>query len=81
MAYDYGDDLNAKIAAAKARVVKLYDELQRAESDLELLEQERTEARKECEQCDDCSMCIPRTSPRVTMHSDGWVEVGESWYR
>lgn len=55
---DYGTELNARIKQAKARTVKLYEELQRAETELEELVQERAEARTECHECNDCSMCI-----------------------
>ena len=56
---DYGAEINAKIAAARKRAVEAYDRLCEAEEELKELEAEREDARKECNCCNDCSMCLP----------------------
>ena len=55
---DAGTELNQEIAAARAYVVKLQNQMDLAERKLEELEQERAECRQECQQCNDCSMCL-----------------------
>lgn len=55
---DYGKELNERIASAKEKINRLTEEMYRAESTYEDLLREKDENRKECEKCNDCSMCL-----------------------
>lgn len=56
---DWGKELNLRIKAARENVISLLNQQDRADQRLNDLLRQREEARKECNNCNDCSMCIP----------------------